>query len=827
MFNHPNFKYLLIDKLSILRYMSEREVGVEQIKQHMLQMQRAERTIVPDQYYDLNIERDFKNIKSMSDLLVKGLGGYSADFLYLRGKNIHVKHGKLNDWQELLTYYPPLILQAAFLSQEEDFDLLDPDDIVRFHNEFIEHNFKYTSLPKPYFPELEVMIKDHQGLHDLHMHLNGTTESSIVWLALLRDTTKALKQAEQWHNSSLAEQFNAEWISDYIELKGQLLSARKIRNYLCEYILQWDKQHPFDELPDVLTSIIADSQRVSTNNDYTEAKHPLSYLFHSYPEAIERALPLEALFCCIVFQYLKRVKDDEHVAQLFHLYLLIMGLINRLLVQQKHQYGFKQFQKLTFSAFRAHSEQEYLARFLQLHGNELKNMSYLEGRFAPREKAADNEELLARINRGWKQFEQQLCDLFPERIQHKARLCLIAHFIKQQDTTKDTFIRHKRLRINLWRQAKILASMIKRKSPLVQRVIGIDAAANEMDAPPEVFAPIFRYLQRNGIYNVTFHAGEDFYHILGGMRAVYEAVDFCELKPGHRIGHGTAMGVSPELWADNLKGKLLIRRGERLNDLIFVYHIILQEKISELNHLIPLLENKIQEENYRIYCEVFSLYEILKAWELRKICPLHLPDEPLYDAALDAPLDADEREFIEKQLYPDYKPKRELARTPKKQKNRFYELFLRYHENKSKEDEEHENSYRYNYDEIIEINAFDILDASAITIIQKSMLQWLNRNGIVIETLPTSNVRIGCHHNFSTYHLWNWYQWKKQGHPIPPIILGTDDAGIFATNIYNEFANIYCHLTSTNKMSIDEAMDLLKKLDDNAHVYKFRPNNKD
>jgi hypothetical protein len=101
------------------------------------------------------------------------------------------------------------------------------------------------------------------------------------------------------------------------------------------------------------------------------------------------------------------------------------------------------------------------------------------------------------------------------------------------------------------------------------------------------------------------------------------------------------------------------------------------------------------------------------------------------------------------------------------------------------------------------------------------MLKILHQKEIVIETLPTSNVRIGHHHDFSTYHLWKWFAWEAEGHPIPPIVAGTDDTGIFATSIYNEYANIYCHLTNSGMMTHNKAMQIIERLEENSRVYRF------
>lgn len=53
-------------------------------------------------------------------------------------------------------------------------------------------------------------------------------------------------------------------------------------------------------------------------------------------------------------------------------------------------------------------------------------------------------------------------------------------------------------------------------------------------------------------------AGEDFKHIISGIRSIYEAITFLEMGHGDRLGHCTAIGINPALW--------LKRTGEK------VYH---------------------------------------------------------------------------------------------------------------------------------------------------------------------------------------------------------------------------------------------------------------
>ena len=82
------------------------------------------------------------------------------------------------------------------------------------------------------------------------------------------------------------------------------------------------------------------------------------------------------------------------------------------------------------------------------------------------------------------------------------------------------------LRLALRAQARILSELYAHNRIARTLVRGVDAAANELHAPPEPFAPAFRLARRAGIPRATFHVGEDFRHLLSGIRAILEAMTF-------------------------------------------------------------------------------------------------------------------------------------------------------------------------------------------------------------------------------------------------------------------------------------------------------------
>ena len=88
--------------------------------------------------------------------------------------------------------------------------------------------------------------------------------------------------------------------------------------------------------------------------------------------------------------------------------------------------------------------------------------------------------------------------------------------------------------------------------------------------------------------------------------------------------------------------------------------------------------------------------------------------------------------------------------------------------------------------------------------------------------MPTSNLRIGYHRSLKSHQLFKWYEWKKDEHPIPPIVLGTDDPGVFETNIYNEYALVYCYLVYEKEMPREDVMKYIYDIYTNSQIYAFR-----
>lgn len=782
-------RHLLSDDESLSAYRYGQQVSFDDIKRRLFLLERRCNNSIPDHYYWPLREKSFKGIDSLDKIFTIGLPRIAEQFLEMRDNKVYVKHGMQNKWQELITLIPPLLLIASLLHKQQILIADHGKELHEYFYNYIFPNCRYTAIPHPYIPQIEKFIKEQNGLHDLHMHLNGSIETDSAWQDFLQQPNKIYEElCRSYEDKEMVREHltqEAHLISPLF-FKELLHTARRIRAFLFNFLYEIHTPPP-ETWDQVIDTILLSQQ-------YDTYKHPFGDLF--FGKIIDdHQMAVECMMYVLLLRDLSK-NPRTSIANLFHFYLLILGLSNRLLVQQTYQFGFEQFHKHTLNNLRRTSESEYRKRFLQLQGNDLRNISYLEGRFSPQLSLSENERIIHDIYEGWEHLIQKRC---PEQIiSEKPELKLIAHFIKKKDLDPDPFVRHKSLRCEVWERASVLALMKENGSRHVENITGIDAAASEFDAPPEVFAPSFRLLRRKGFRNFTYHAGEDFYHIIGGLRAIYEAIDFLDMECGDRIGHASAAGVSPELWTRNVGETILIKQGEYLDDLIFTYHLIVDEKIKSLEPRLPYLAMIIQDICHDVYREHYSVIDLIAAWKLRKYCPLlSLSDD---DSAVKYYSVYNREEYY---LIND---------NMNISDNNIKEIVSRYHCH---------SLFKKSYDKIIEVGIFNSFDAENIEKLQLAILNYMHRKEIVIETLPTSNVRIGHHHNFDTYHLYNWISWQQTGKTIPPIVVGTDDTGIFATNILNEYANIYCHLTTCRNLSHIDTMQIIRQLDDNAKIYRF------
>ncbi|MBE0471948.1 MAG: hypothetical protein IBX55_20875 [Methyloprofundus sp.] len=731
---------------------------------HFVEMQKK-MAFKPDHQLKNAIQYFRKDSKTFSDNLFRSLDLLS-EMLTWKGHNIVVKSEELDSWHQTILSVSPLVILSYQIYQQSLLNpLLKMSDLVKKH-------FSHTAIPSVYEPCLEALCRE--GLIEAHMHLNGTTEPDFVWQDALNNTAHFYRHLkDSVFDSSVKEQYWQLGRFKQQDLFRLLKVAAHLRDQIISNLVSGGfKGHSLG------------SGFYENPLKYADAIHPYRLIEST---KMTNEIQYESLFLIRAFTVLSQTKNSC-LAFRFHYYLLIQSFFQRLLVQQRIQVGFDQFQKITLNGLREHTETHYQKRFKQLQGMHDNHLKHLEGRFAPKQTRHKHEKIMSAIKNGYE----------PDMTQPYS-LALVAHFVKEEDKRKpETIITYRdlELRLKTKRASSVLLDALKKGNSesrvyfSQKHIIGFDAASNELHAAPEVFSPIYRKLAYLGYSNFTYHAGEDFVHLLSGIRAVYEAVEFLELPSGSRIGHATALGIEPELWAKRTGSTLYIKQGEWLDNLVFLYGFCRLH--SDLATNITQLEQPILHFFNAVYCinRPYSIQQLIDAYNLRKLDPAIVFGWQEVSAF-------------------DGFSRNELAAYQSKDNEARY-IYQQYHQ----------AGVIKRSNKLIEVKIQDLVSLDLLRRAQNKLVELLNIKSIAIEALPSSNVRISHYKNYGEYHLMRWLGLKNEHDPMPNVVIGSDDTGIFMTNLKNEYAHVF--KTVSEVYGKQKAIAAIEQLHKNSQCYMFK-----
>lgn len=343
------------------------------------------------------------------------------------------------------------------------------------------------------------------------------------------------------------------------------------------------------------------------------------------------------------------------------------------------------------------------------------------------------------------------------------------------------------LQVNYLKQIRALNELREEIEELSEYVLGIDAASIENNTEPWVFAPVYEeardskfhktvYINSNSKSRIkslgfTFHVGEDFRHLLTGLRRIDEVIEHFKFHAGDRIGHGIALGIDVGKWINNNK-IVIVPRGEYLESLLWIWGLYKNGQHSKcvdigyLEQQILLLAEKIY-----VHMEGITVYDLWKAYR---------------------------NKFKTFKVYENYK-KIEINNSEDCKINKLFCINVKNYEaiiwNPEKlTHAQHCQCYLERMLEPIQIEIKE-LDVEMLKQIQKIIATKVSVNGIIVETNPSSNIAIGEIDNIFEHYIYTLNQ-RGLNTEINPenavmISINSDDPSVFNTNVSNEFAYIF------------------------------------
>lgn len=783
----------------------------------------------------------------------------SDEYLSYRNNELHVKLSRFGWWQNMLSRVSALPIQAYGRWQlQREWQHVPADK--RAH---------LTLYP---FDEGVENYISRNGLNDSHVHVNLCAYAEECWLYALRNTQKEWEyQRNQFRSSAECEELYREIHIDLTPdvMLEHMQTAKRLRYLLISYANNQEVEEG------ELYSPLAQGKVNATSRRSIDPLTKLARLSHIPPgewkdvhvkasegEPCERSLtgnsPLYGVFS--EMHWIQKIIEkqstapDSLIERVFHLYLLLMNEFMTLCVQRDNCYGFKQFQKYSDLTMSLVSSPLYYERvFERMHGGGINSQTnYAELRIGPKSTCEETEHRITCLLRGYLRYVQKhLCeagvhysetDKLPHVLEmldsllgshaHGVRLVrpvIVLHFIKQHWKQKadPTGRRHGEQRERYSANLDDMQTLFKRYKGLQKWVRGIDAAADEMDTPPDTFAEAYRKARRVlNIPHATFHAGEDFYHLVSGIRVVCEAVDMLQLRSGDRIGHATALGVDPALWINTMPLQVTPTRGEWLLDLLFAWNLL--HGVRESYDLLQKLNRDIREHGYIIFRKPnLSPYILTRLFALRTLNSRIVlkmykkAEERLNGVTFKHP---DVNKWIgETEIVNDIKAhpgtiepydyeKQEVYGAFCQESPEVMSLLVNWH---SDADTWCESERR------IEVPT-DYFSQQELVLLQQLAMARLVDIGIVVETLPSSNLRIGQYKEMGQHHSLRWLGATPVPGDLPiQVVLGTDDPGVFATDIKAEFYHLFASLVKRG-LTRQDALEKLIRMDESGNRYAFR-----
>ena len=298
---------------------------------------------------------------------------------------------------------------------------------------------------------------------------------------------------------------------------------------------------------------------------------------------------------------------------------------------------------------------------------------------------------------------------------------------------------------------------------------GIDAAGEEMICRPDRLGHNFRYLRARGHRNFTFHVGEDFCDIADGLRAIDEVIVFLNVIKGWRLGHCVAMGINASNYYKKKNRQVYLTRQVLLDNLVWVLI-----KSAEFGIRIP---NKLKQNMEKRAHEIYDSM----GYETKYTITAYYHSMWLRSDTQGTIGNRDGNRVAWERTMKCGHPRSESARNDNN-------AVMMAHELRVEERIRREGGKP-------EIWVVSKEYEQVITKLQKNMMKIVKQLKVGIECNPTSNIML-C--NLDRYDQEPLLRFR---HIVPhwrsqlPVTINTDDKGLFATSMLNEYALMSCAIS--------------------------------
>jgi hypothetical protein len=354
-----------------------------------------------------------------------------------------------------------------------------------------------------------------------------------------------------------------------------------------------------------------------------------------------------------------------------------------------------------------------------------------------------------------------------------------------KDAENPTGFRFARFYMEQRGHAQALVSIFQKYPHVLRTVRGVDLCTDEAGVPVWVMAPLIRWVREAGLQAViqlrrrgefaipplrtSVHAGEDFIHLLTGLRRLDESVTYLRLEEGDRLGHALALGADPAVWSGRV-GRVIQNREERLLDLVWEWSCYAKHGIAVASERLAYVRT-----------EIVRLARLIFGWSF---APEHLMDfvDLLH-----------KEQMLRIEGFPDKPIRRELNAERQAERSASEEgegtlggqLLLRSYLSDKRV------WRKGRIPEVIDLRGLKH-EQAALNQLQDGLRCKVGRLCLTIEVNPSSNLLVGDLGNLVGHPLWRLKPTVKTDNAPPlSVCIGSDDPLTFATTLPHEYQLLF------------------------------------
>lgn len=785
-----------------------------------------------DKLHEISFEGE-----NISHYYLVHLSQISQIFLTHRNGKISLKYWKSEDESNLLGPYSGLTKVAMWNSLDRMFTTEILVILYLLRNGMTEEEYLkgYHSTVHLADTQLEQVLS--RGVAETHLHLKGGGNFNMNWLELMSPKNNS-------YHPKANDKFYDQVIRKDFELQPYIRAMAIVRILLANYLKHHEMQpniikdffsfYSEDKLDnglfikDILKSIYYGENLQGDTLDYDDIYQELQQryhlvvlelgsesdwkrsaakadIIHTLVDSLGQYNTVENIFLFKCLRYMLSLVSDNFFSQIFWQYLRTKNETFQIYTQANMIRGLDNF--MPYYSRATENANQGLIIHHQLQNPFLKKV---ELRITTGGKPGESKEVIkGKIAKRVKDILMHYKEIIPD-IENEQRsipeIGIVFHFIKKEDEQgiekcwldynpfigsdsygQSAHIDKAKLYFKQGQddyKAEMAAIRELRESipTLSDYIVGIDAAGSEFAVEPWVFAPVFQAARNSSTHKLlykgtegkrvrnlglTYHVGEDFRHLLTGIRRVHEVIEHFQFHAGDRIGHGIALGIEPEKW--QVRNRVVILpRIEYLENLLWVWGVYKDGYGVKVDA--AYLEQEILLHAERIYknMEGITVYNLWKSYR-NKFKTFELSQ------TIDVKLDDKETSRIF---------------CPYVASDNMWNAERLTHA-------QHCKCYLHAMVEPIEIEVGQ-KDMSIITQAQKVVREMMSREGIVIESNPTSNTTIGEIENVFEHYIHSLNQRGLHTNATLDnglmVTINTDDPTVFNANINNEISYIFYSL---------------------------------